>query len=154
MKQIKLGDIAKHTATGFEGVVIAHTRHLSNVDRWTIQPRVVKDGKPIDQCTFDEVSVERVSGSDLEAVPVAIVKNAAELGDTIRDRITGIEGVVISKTTWLQGCVRVGVQPKVLKPDGAPADCWYGDETDCIVLERATPKLPVKTGGPRREPHR
>ena len=40
------------------------------------------------------------------------------LGDLARDRITGYEGVVVAITTWLNGCVRISIQPRKLKEDG------------------------------------
>lgn len=40
------------------------------------------------------------------------------LGDLGRDRITGYEGVVVAITTWLNGCVRITLQPRKLKEHG------------------------------------
>ena len=54
MKSIKLGDVARDTITGFTGVVIADTRWLHGCRRLTLQPRELKDGKPIESVTFDE----------------------------------------------------------------------------------------------------
>lgn len=51
---IELGDVAKDTITGFEGVVVARTQWLIGCDRLTLQPQKLKDGKPLDPITFDE----------------------------------------------------------------------------------------------------
>lgn len=51
--QPTLGDLAKDTITGFCGVVIARTEWLTGCDRLTLQPRELKDGKPIDSVSFD-----------------------------------------------------------------------------------------------------
>ena len=55
---IQLGDIAKDTVTGFEGVVIGITQWLYGCRRISIQPRELKDGKPIEHVSFDEPQVE------------------------------------------------------------------------------------------------
>jgi hypothetical protein len=34
------------------------------------------------------------------------------LGDVAKDTISGFEGVVTSYTTWLNGCVRLGLSPQ------------------------------------------
>jgi hypothetical protein len=54
MASIKLGDVARDTITGFEGVVIGDTKWLHGCRRLTLQPRELKDGKPIDPLSFDE----------------------------------------------------------------------------------------------------
>jgi len=60
-KNLCLGDIAKDTITGFEGVVVAITEWLNGCLRITIQPQAMKDGKPIGHETFDIEQVELVS---------------------------------------------------------------------------------------------
>jgi hypothetical protein len=51
---IELGDEVKHTITGFQGIAIARTKWLTGCDRITIQPRELREGKPIDSHSFDE----------------------------------------------------------------------------------------------------
>ena len=53
-KRIELGDVAKDTVSGFEGVVIAETKWLHGCRRLTLKPQKLKDGKAIDADTFDE----------------------------------------------------------------------------------------------------
>lgn len=56
--EIKLGDVAKDTITGFEGVVVARTEWLNNCVRLSLQPKKLQDnGKPIDSETFDETQL-------------------------------------------------------------------------------------------------
>lgn len=54
MSEIKLGDVAKDAITGFEGVVIADCNWLHGCRRLTIQPRELRDGKPVESQSFDE----------------------------------------------------------------------------------------------------
>jgi len=55
------------------------------------------------------------------------------LGDRVRDRISGIEGIAIARTEWLFGCVRISVQPFGEK-DGRPPDNFVVDEPQCVVI--------------------
>lgn len=62
------------------------------------------------------------------------------LGSNVTDSITGFSGVVVSRTEYLHGCVRVGVEPTELK-DGKPVDVQYFDEQRLGVSK-------AKRGGP------
>ncbi len=76
-----------------------------------------------------------------------------KLGDVAKDKITGLSGVVVGITHWLNGCTRATVQPQELK-DGKPIEAqWF----DVQQLERSksSDHVPDKTtGGPRPEPKR
>lgn len=56
-----LGDLARDTVTGFTGVVICRADWLNGCIRMTLQPRELKDGKPIDALTFDVEQLEVVA---------------------------------------------------------------------------------------------
>jgi hypothetical protein len=60
MKTIELGDIARDTITGFTGVVIAKTDWLHSCCRITLQPKELKDGKPVEAQNFDEPQLELI----------------------------------------------------------------------------------------------
>ena len=56
---IALGDLARDTVTGFQGIVIARCFWLQGCVRSTLQPQALtKDGKPIEAQTFDELQLE------------------------------------------------------------------------------------------------
>ena len=85
-----------------------------------------------------------------------------ELGDVARDRLTGLEGVVVATTEWLYGCRRVTLQPQTLK-EGKPLDSQTFDEPQVELVgaakferyvEEAPAPQPEKSGGPRPEPER
>ena len=71
-----------------------------------------------------------------------------ELGDRVRDRITGLEGIAVARTSWLYGCERITIQPERLK-DGKPLDTYTVDEPQIEVLKEGVAKRqPVPTHGP------
>ena len=70
------------------------------------------------------------------------------LGDKVKDTVTGFTGIVIGRTTFLHGCVRCGVQSDKLK-DGRPSDAVWIDEPQLeIVKSKAVKEGDHNTGGP------
>ena len=64
-----------------------------------------------------------------------------KLGDKVKDSITGFEGIAVSRTEYLFGCVRIGVEAKKRKDDGEAIEAWFDEQ-------RLTKKSKAKTGGP------
>ena len=77
---------------------------------------------------------------------------AVTLGTVVKDAITGFEGVAISRTEYLYGCVRIAVEPQALQ-EGRPIEAQYFDE------QRLDASSAAVVGGPgdvppRRDPPR
>lgn len=135
MDEINLGDVARDRLTGLEGVVVARTVWLNNCDRIVIQPEGVFEGKPADACGFDLPNMELVRHTDHKVWPPTHAEEPIELGDLARCRLTGLVGVAVGQTSWLNGCSRITLQPRELVK-GKPADYVTLDETDMLVVER------------------
>ncbi len=58
-----------------------------------------------------------------------------ELGDLVKDPITGFEGVVICCSSWLNNCDTVGLRPQKLH-DGKPLDAIFFDVPQLIIIEK------------------
>lgn len=80
-----------------------------------------------------------------------------ELGDRVKDIISGATGIVYGITEYLFGCKRIVVTPEAVK-DGKPADTLYLDEPQCMIVQKhalnssgvvAEAPAPTRTGGPR-----
>ena len=70
------------------------------------------------------------------------------LGDKVKDIVTGFTGIITAKTTFLNGCVRVSVQSDKLK-DGIPTDPqWFDEPQVRIVKPNAVSEGSRDTGGP------
>jgi len=72
------------------------------------------------------------------------------LGDKVKDTVSGFQGVAIARHTYEQGCERISVQPPVGK-DGILPDQASFDEPQLKVLKRK--KIIVKktsVGGPEK----
>jgi hypothetical protein len=78
-----------------------------------------------------------------------------DLGDLVKDKVTGFQGVIIVRTEWLNGCRRYSVQSQELK-DGKPMDAVGFDEDGIELVEanKVGDKLTKDTGGGTPEPKR
>jgi len=82
-----------------------------------------------------------------------------KLGDKVRDRVTGFEGIATSKTEFLNGCIQIEITPR-LKPGetidpekmvaGLGLDIGQLEKVDC-GLNTKKPIVRKKTGGPMRK---
>lgn len=71
------------------------------------------------------------------------------LGDEVKDSITGFIGVAVARTEWITGCPRIVVQPKV-KKDGLLPESVTFDENTLIVTKPVKSKAVDRAiGGPR-----
>lgn len=64
------------------------------------------------------------------------------LGDKVKDRVTGLVGIVMAKTYWTNGCVRVLVQPLRVKEDKLAATETI-DEPQLDVVKAGALKITV-----------
>ena len=59
-----------------------------------------------------------------------------ELGDKVRDKITGFTGIAVARTEFINGCIQYNVLPKGDKINKMPEDMSIDEQT----LEIVTPK--------------
>lgn len=71
-----------------------------------------------------------------------------KLGQTVKDTITGFEGIVIGRATYLTGCTQCIVVPKGLDKDGKRREGEWFDEQRLdptsakVVKLRPAPETP------------
>jgi hypothetical protein len=78
-----------------------------------------------------------------------------QLGDKVKDKITGFEGIATSRTVYINGCVRIGIQPVKLSKEGKTQEADYFDEGQIEIIKAGV--IPVEpelfpTGGPQLAP--
>lgn len=64
---VELGDEVCDSITGFKGVAVAITEWLNGCQRIMIQPKELKDGKPIEPLTFDTEQLIITKKADVHA---------------------------------------------------------------------------------------
>jgi len=81
-----------------------------------------------------------------------------QLGDHVKDRITGFSGIIVSQCMWYNGCVRYGVQSKKLDKDGDTLTETHFDEMQLVKQKTGHIHPPTtkkgSTGGPRKAPQK
>jgi len=77
-----------------------------------------------------------------------------ELGDKVKDTVSGFIGIAVSRHIYLQGCHRISVQPEVDKDGKCPESQGF-DEPQLIIVKSGVVKAEpepiapkVRTGGP------
>lgn len=78
-----------------------------------------------------------------------------ELGDRVRDVVSGAEGVVIGATRWLTGCDTLTISPDRKKDETGTPDEFHIDVNRAEILKAGAVKIktekPKDRGGP--QPH-
>ncbi len=81
-----------------------------------------------------------------------MAKKKIKLGDKIRDKITGFEGVAIAYAEWMNGCNRWASQPTELSDKGKPREAeWFDEQQVELAKAEAAPKR-KPSGGPMPDP--
>ena len=76
-----------------------------------------------------------------------------KLGERVKDTVTDFKGMATARCVYLNGCVRIQVQPKELTKDGKMLDTEWIDEGQLEVLEKPLAEAKEKEiGGPGTVP--
>lgn len=113
----------------------------------------LKDGKPMEPYFLDENSLELVKKEYVKAPEFPEL--TVNLGDTVRDSLTNFQGTVVGLGYWINGCIRVGIQPRDLSKDGIPIDeTWFPMKQLVVLKKSKVEKQPKekKPGGPMKDP--
>lgn len=78
-------------------------------------------------------------------------EEAINLGDTVKDTITGFTGVVVTKCTYLNGCVFCEVQPR-LDAEGRWVQSKWMDEPQLAVSTKKKTATKAKRSPTRYGP--
>jgi len=76
-----------------------------------------------------------------------------KLGQKVKDKITGFEGIVMATAQWLTGCDQCIVRPQMLK-DGKTIESEWFDEARLEVIEGGIDIKDLRSdesGGPQHD---
>ncbi len=79
------------------------------------------------------------------------MKANIELGDLVKDIVTGAEGIVMCRSDYLTGCTHMAIEQRKVKPDGSMPDWLHIDVRRLKLLKKNVIKLYLKAvdpGGP------
>lgn len=75
------------------------------------------------------------------------------LGDKVKDKITGLEGIAIAEIKYLNGCHQFEVQAKANKDGSVPDPKWIDSiQLDVTQAKAANKATKPKHGGVRNHP--
>ncbi|MEA3225049.1 MAG: hypothetical protein U9Q07_03800 [Planctomycetota bacterium] len=75
-----------------------------------------------------------------------------KIGDRVRDKVSGFQGIATARHEYMNGCVRFTIDSEELK-DGKPIDGHWFDEQQIEAIEdKALEVIPAQVGGPQKAP--
>jgi hypothetical protein len=132
---VKLGSLVKDTITGFTGYALGRIEFGYGCIHIRVQTQsLTKDGEPVPQQTFDEQRIE-VLKQPKKAWPQPKV-TSIELGDLVRDTVTGAVGIASAKNFSLDGEVSILIEQVGLRDDFSPKPPLYAAADRVVVQER------------------
>jgi len=76
------------------------------------------------------------------------MESRIQLGDVVKDTISGFKGTAVAVTFWMANCIRISVAANSLKKDGTTIDNQCFDEPQLTVIKAINaPKKKKPTGG-------
>lgn len=72
------------------------------------------------------------------------------LGNKVRDKVTGFEGIATARIEYINKCVQFCVKPKV-KEDGKMPDGEYIDVDELEIVDEGIAIEAKPAGGPQRD---
>lgn len=77
-----------------------------------------------------------------------------KLGDKAKDRISGFTGIVTGEFKYLNGCVRLQLEPDKLDKDGKVIEGRIFDIEQIVLVQADKHPVLARTGGPEAAPAR
>jgi hypothetical protein len=148
--KIQLGMVVRDRVTGLIGVAENRGDYLHGCSRFCVQPFAKDDGTVPSSTMVDEPQLEMVADRmpvmPSPAEPAVVVP----LGAKVSDPISGEKGICTGRALYLNGCVRVLVEPEQSRTASYHRNAFWIDEYRAKILaEEAAPvDLQRRTGGP------
>ena len=70
-----------------------------------------------------------------------------KLGQKVKDKVTGFEGIIIAKVEYLNGCVQFAIRPKIKKGDSKFPENHYIDEGQLVLVSEGIRAKKKNNGG-------
>lgn len=140
MQEFSLSSKLRDILTGYEGTATARLEYINGTVQFCVVKAVGDDGVYPKGHYIDWQRLEEISGPTIDvSVPDAPFK----MGDHLRDKITGLEGIATCKVNYVNGCVHYGITPKKAKKEMKQPETEYVD-VQCLKLVKAN-AVKIKT---------
>lgn len=71
-----------------------------------------------------------------------------ELGKLVKDKVSGFQGIAICRSVFLNGCIRISVQPPLDKDGKFVDERWFDEAQIELVGDGVSVEKTQSTGGP------
>ena len=145
---MKLGILVKDRVTGFTGVTDNCASYQYGVDRYCIQPQVNDKGElPLSQMIDVTQLVPTTDPPTILMEPIPPPREKIPLGSQVRDPVKALSGTLVGRAIYLNGCVRVLIEPEQIKEREVDA-FWIDEERMEIITTPSKERPTARTGGP------
>jgi len=135
-----LGHHVKDINTGFAGIATAYVEHLHGCNHIAIEPsECLTNGKVGETYTFDEQRIQFVREGPKRKAKTTQAKT--KLGSSVRHKINGYEGTAVNRTTWVNHCPTVGIEPTGRGTNGELLVIETFDEEMVEIIKVGEPKF-------------
>lgn len=110
---IRLGWTVRDIVSGFTGIAIQSMEQLNGNLQIAIQPKI-QEGSAVypDAMFIDQHTIKKLDdGVVAHSTPAPEV--CIKLGNRVRDKVTGFEGIATNKAIYMNGCVHFTVVPRL-----------------------------------------
>jgi len=151
--ETKIGQTVKDLVTGVEGVAICRAQYLHGCIRLEVQPSKKKDDTIPESVMIDEVQIKIINKKQL--IKVKKSKQLVKLGQKVYDPVSDLQGIVVARSVYMNGCSRVYLAFKKDHNGKYQDGRWIDEPQVRIVKEKRAVKQGSRlTGGPCLKPIR
>lgn len=76
------------------------------------------------------------------------VKFKHNLGEFVKDKVSGFQGTIDARCQWLNGCIRYSVMPKMKEGEAKMPESFWIDEAQIEKVDNGVSIKKSKRGGP------
>lgn len=118
--EIKLGQKVKDRVTGYEGIAYQSMERIGTNTMIGVQAAIKPDGTVPDMYFFDSFALEITDANILPGIPDESVVTPIQLGEEAEDITCGARGIVVTRITFLNGCVHFSLQQRATESGTRP----------------------------------
>lgn len=131
--KFNLGDKVKCPLMGVSGRVMKYCKHIYSQDRVLIQPAYDTTQMKMPAGHYIDITgLIKEEDSPLEALP-KWTEGKFTLGDTVKDGLSGTEGIVVQRALCHNGCYRLSISFNAKKGEQAPSGMWIEEKGAKLV---------------------
>jgi hypothetical protein len=144
---IPFHSLVQDKVTGFKGFIVVRVEHMNDCIRYVVQPGADKKGKRPDSMVIDGPNLVIIAPPKDSLTKTNENVNTFNLGVKVRDRLTGLTGILVLRVKHRYSGDRYGIQPP-MDEKGAVPEVVQLDEED---IEQIDPPLPKKKPKGKKE---